>query len=366
MLIDNNNNPFPRKTDIEALLEDGSYTKIREIFSEHGVFLLGKKQQMSEKMIRYAFGESFYKRAFSTLSRNAFGLSITGIRSTIPSEFDLLKSLKDQENKRYQDHKYDPHITHVIEQKDNILLKVQYTKINPRYTEFGRRDIFQIDIFVHRFSDDQIEFFSYPKTPSDQLIARDIVNSTLKTMNFPPISFDIEELPVKSRVDLFDQILQGSSSSQWKVEEASGLTVRAGSSDSSEGEALDDDKVRMLQSAILEGSNLRDHQIVKDLLNDDFYFSAANLWVYKSGVGGSLDQYKVRIEFKKKPQILVVNVSDARSPILDKDSWEYKNVPDDKGLEVIRFFWDFAHSKYLELRNSILTNTARKVTRNKS
>ncbi|MBU0966843.1 MAG: hypothetical protein KKA54_10760 [Proteobacteria bacterium] len=368
MLIESHNNPFPRRSDVETLLEDGSYKEIVSIFAEQGVFLLGRKQIMPDLMTRFAFGEDFYERVFSTLSKATYGISITGLRVSMPSGINLLTFLQEQIESQQPEHKYEPKITQVFEQSKNVLAKIQYTKLNPRFSEYRRRDIYQIEVSASKINEDEVEFRTYPKTSTDSLVARDVIIASLDKINCVPNSMDLEELPVQSRVDLFDQILRGTPGAIWRVDEVCGLTVRAGTpssgadNDSDVEQSLDESDVRMLQSAILEGKNLRDHKIVQELLNDEFYFSAATFWASKPGVGGSLDQYKVRIEFKKKPQVLVVNVSDSRSPNADNESWEFQDLSPNIGRETIEYFWNEVHLKYTGCRERIAEG-ARRVRR---
>lgn len=120
MLIESHNNPFPRRSDVETLLEDGSYKEIVSIFAEQGVFLLGRKQIMPDLMTRFAFGEDFYERVFSTLSKATYGISITGLRVSMPSGINLLTFLQEQIESQQPEHKYEPKITQVFEQSKNV------------------------------------------------------------------------------------------------------------------------------------------------------------------------------------------------------------------------------------------------------
>lgn len=353
MLVENADNPFPRRSDIETLLEDGNSRSILSALAGQGVFLLGKKKQIPKLITRYAFGEDFYKVAFSTLIKAAYGVSISGVRSNIPDSVNLLELLQEEQEISRPDHKYEPFVLNVTEKDEVVNLKVQYTKLNARFADFRRRDTYQIDMQVSKVSDEVTEFRSYPKNTTDSLVARDIVHSILKRAKCEPLEIDLENLSVKSRVNLFDKILVSVPSAKWRVEEVCGLTVRAGEPDNSEENDIEDgstelpeEKVRMLQSAILEGANLRDHKIVDDLLKDEFYFSAATVWVSRPGLKGSLTRYRVRIEFKKRPSVLVVNISDSKTPDDVTDRWDYEAVSDEVGRDVIQYFWNLVQSLF--------------------
>jgi hypothetical protein len=369
VLVENTDNPFPRRSDIETLLEDGNSKTILSALAGQGVFLLGKKKQIPKLITRFAFGEDFYKKAFSTLIKAAYGISISGVRSNIPESINLLELFQEEQGIYRPDHKYEPFVLNVTQKNEIINIKVQYTKLNARFADFRRRDTYQIDLQVKKVSDNTTEFRSYPKNTTDSLVARDIVHSILKRAHCDPLEMDLENLSIKSRVDLFDKILVSESGAEWRVEEVCGLTVRAGESDNPEENDLEDgstelpeEKVRMLQSAILEGANLRDHKIVFDLLKDDFYFSAATAWVSKPGIKGSLTRYRIRIEFKKRPSVLVVNVSDCKTPDDVKEKWDYETVSDEIGKEVIQFFWNQVHSLFSEFVDKE-KGSARKVVR---
>jgi len=356
VLVENTNNPFPRRSDIETLLEDGSAKSILSALASQGVFLLGKKKQIPKLITRYAFGEDFYKKAFSTIIKATYGVSISGLRSNIPDSIDLHELLQEEQERYNPEHKYEPFVLNVTQKNENINLTVQYTKLNARFADFRRRDTYQIVLQASKLSNGITEFRSYPKNTTDSLVARDIVQSILKKANCDPLEINLENLSVKSRVDLFDKILASEPEDGWRVDEVCGLTVRAGESNDADDNDLEkgsvdlpEEKVRMLQSAILEGANLRDHKIVVDLLKEEYYFSAATVWVSQPGVGGSLTRYRIRIEFKKRPSVLVVNVSECKKPDEVKEKWEYEAVSDAIGKSVIKYYWDRVHTLFSEL-----------------
>lgn len=369
MLVKSHDNPFPRRSDIETLLDDGSYKEIVSILAEQGVFILGRKQGTPDHIVRFLFGESFYEKAFSTLSRSAYGISITGQRATLPPSIDLLSFFQSQIEAQPLDHKYEPKIINVTEKSNSINISIQYTKINPRFSEYRRRDLYQIEVVLNNISPTEIEFTTYPKTSTDSLVARDVILASLDKIRSTPKNIDIEDLPVKNRVEIFDKILNSSPKSSWRVKEVCGLTIRSGSSEYEGSESdeinIPDSDVQLLQSAILEGKNLRDHKIVQDLLKENYYFSAASVWALKQGIKGSLNEYKVRIEFKKKPQVLIVSVSESRAPNTANDSMEYSAVPEEIGRESIMFFWNLVHQVYTDCITNV-SKTAKSVTRQRA
>ena len=351
-------NHFPNNSDIETLIQDGSFKKIKSLMSEEGVFYQGNKTTASEHISRFVFGKEIYYRAFDTLVKAAYGMSISGIRAFLTKSVDLEELFRDQIGVVNQRHKYRPRILDVLKLEADLEVEVEYTRLNPKLSEFYRKEIHKVKFEVCRLDDAKVEFRALPKDSVDSLVTRDVIMNSLQKIGADAISTDIEDLPIKFRVKLFDDMINMSRSASWRVEEVCGLSISAGDDPDQDETELADAKMKVLQSAILKGSNLRDHPIVENLIADGYYFSSISFWARDPSIEGSLDQFRVNIEFKRRPQVLVVNVADCRTPDLGAESqMEYKAIPTKSGRSCIKYYWNLVHQKYDENKLNALEHS---------
>lgn len=346
MLLDVEDFPYPAQSDLEALLDEGDYKAIRRDLAAEGIFMLASKAAAAGLLVRYALPDRFYQSSFASLTRTLSGVQIAGVRTTVAAERDLRELFQGYVDQIQPNHKNQPRITSVSAHEDGtIRLSVRYVRLNPRFAEFRRREWFSVEIEVSR-SGAHVELKSFPKNSSDAMVVRDLSRYVLAHAGLPIDELNITRLSVEDRVKLFDALMQ-TGRPRWPLSTVCGLTIRAveeeDSGDAPETE-FDEEKLEVLNSAVLKGRDVRSHQIVSDLLDEGFYFSGALLWVQ---MPGSARCVKVKIDFKQKPRVLVVHALNEGE--VTEHGYTLEPVSAERGRECVEHFWSEVHREYNRL-----------------
>jgi hypothetical protein len=342
---------YPRESDLEALIEEGCFNSLKDLLRQEGVFLIAHKNEYHKLLKRYMFGQDIYSKIFKQLSRKHHGITLSGLRFTSPEDIDIHKTFTNARNSdsSLMRGKYVPVVTQVGQKKENgeFEVSIQYERINSKFTAFKRREKHQLTICVIPLDNNIVEVCGNPISSPESIIIRDVATNIFKKHDIDFQPFGLHSLDIKTRVELFDDIIRVNTKREWKIEEVCGLGIKTDFDDEIE---LESDNTNVLSKAILEGKRLRGHKIVKDLVTDNYYFNSLSVWVSNSP---SL-KVKLKIEFKENPKVLLVKAEEAkeyRRTADNNDEWVSRAVPDIRGKSCIRYFWNLVHElhkKYLE------------------
>lgn len=340
---------FPRKADLEGIVSDGCYSSVRALLQEQGAFLACKQEDFSEHLSRFVMGEEFYQEAFGQFERVHHGMALTGIRFRTKDASGLVDQLRLKKGVLLST-KYGPRLVSVDgpNSQGETVCSIQYEKMNPRFAAYRRREIHEVDLILRIIDGGIVEVSSMPRSNTDSLVVRDVAMDIMETNKGDLFDMNITRFAAEDRVELFDNLIKDKASRAWRIDEVCGLSVRSANIGEGDEKILDDSDTRVLHSAVLEGKGLREHQIVKDLINEHFYFNSATLWTWMGNINL---QIRLRIDFKQKPHVLVVTAETARE-IREAEGgaekWETIAVSREMGQQCARWYWDLVHTQFEE------------------
>ena len=351
---------FPGVGDIEGLIEEIGVQELRQLLKQKGVFISARKESLASLVARYYLDREFYREAFNRVRRKEYGVALTGIRMRCDNLEKLYDSVYESRNDPIANNRYRPRFVSVDKVSENELrVGIQYERINPRFAMFHRREIYSVNAEI-KIIDGIAEISAFQAASSDSIVVRDLAHHLAKKVGSELVAIDLSSIPVARRVDLFDELLKDSTKLDWRIDKCCGLAIRNGS-DEDEERTLKDSDTEVLHSAILDGQNLRDHKIVKDLVAQTYYFSTASFYTYK--VISQDYQVRVKVDFKLNPTVLVVTAESARQYAKDgSDTPEIKVIEKAIGSECVRYFWDRVHELF-RLQHAHSQQKAKQVVR---
>lgn len=339
--------PLATENDIDALVDQLGSKAVDILLASNGVHLYSTKESKADLISRFLFSQKWYNRAFSSLDPDERGFSVTGIRAVIDDLAKVRQWTEEAKGKELNKLSHHPRIIEVFDRAGcTLVVKITYTVVRPNRTACLRIEHGHIDVSLHHISNNRYEFRCNPLNSREGMVTRDVVGEIINGSNGRQINMDLEVLTPEQSVDLFNDIFDDKKGI-WRVRDVCGLTVRSPQNTERD---MTKEEMRPISHAVLHGTKLNDHSVVKKLLGGGYYFAAAEFWCFKpleagfKGLGGEL---KVQINFKKKPEILEVNAGKFRyGPNQDEQTplnLEYAH-------EATDFYWNQTH----ELYNAIL------------
>lgn len=344
---------FLSSTDLDYLIHEGYYGSTKCLLSDNGVFISCRKDKLHNFLSRYVFGENFYSNIITQAKQKHYGVSLSGLRVK-KGELEKLHSKMCEVRKDssiLNKIRYNPKVIQVSPIRDReFRVTIEYVIVNYKVAAQFRKDKYEIEMVVKQRSDSTIEIYGDPKSSQDSMLIRDVATEIFGEVGLAVKDLQFDNLSSKDKVEFFDIILK-KKSPDWFLDEVCGLSIRIdkdGNSSSDDGEDEEEflgaDDTRALSRVILEGKKLRSHHIVENLLKDDYYFYTATVWV----VPAKQTNYKlkIRIEFKKRPNIPIITAESAQRYNSDTDLWEKDSIPTNLAKNCVRFFWDLIYDEY--------------------
>jgi hypothetical protein len=335
--------PFPSEADLGALVEELNGPTLRGLLAREGVYLLSKQQHHAGLLTRFVFGEAWYAQAFRAPVALGQGATLTGVRASASSATEVETTLRGLQGTPLRS-RYEPVVVRVFQRGGVVMAQVDYTRVNPYLTTYYRRETHQVEMEV-RVLPQGVEFVALATASTDAMVVRDVALHVLDLLKQDADATDIRLLLPGDRVGLFDALFDDRRGGQWRVTDVHGLTIRndepiRGSTE----EKLNDEKMKVLSSAVLNGSNLRDHELVAELLTKGYFFSAAEFKAARFGENATHGEVHVEVNFKQNPEVLVVTARGMDVPVKgDGDSTETVAAPRDLAIEAITHYWSEVH-----------------------
>ncbi|MGC9298972.1 hypothetical protein [Bacillus cereus] len=170
--------------------------------------------------------------------------------------------------------------------------------------------------------------------------------------NDEDIKFEFQEISLNklkksNRTELFEKFFR-SINEPWELVEIKKLKVKRDSAE----KKIDADQLAGINSAVLDGDNLKENRFVKSTLDQGFYFSMASMRLDHISSSKFID---LVIEFKTRPEMCEVKISNSGVYVAKEDgdgSTELKSVMD--GTEQEELLLEYKNTLYeifLELSN---------------
>lgn len=361
---------FPDEADYRALLDEVGVDLLQRLLGSQGVFLSAAKEAYPSWMNRFIFGEDWYIKAFEFVSTDDHHTSLTGMR--VPElALDTLEQAFIARQEQTLTTTHSPRIVQVERLPDgSVRATIEYQRLRSKRAKKLQYEEHTIDLICRTLPTKEIEILSFPKSPTDPMIIRDVSGVILNDLKVEAEVLDIENgLPQDARVDVFDRLIAQRDQSGWRVQDVVELTVTrerrhsGGSDDDSDTRVLKGEKVEILRTAVLQGSNLREHKLVKDLVDQGYFFSAIDFWAFNPTVRGATEDVRVQIDFKRKPRSLVVKATKVRAAKSEKEGDDEISsaVPSDLSREVVNFFWNEIYRHFYAVKQAAL-KVAKRIT----
>lgn len=165
----------------------------------------------------------------------------------------------------------------IITKKSNGNTKIllTYDEYKPSLIDLLDKSTRQVEITLNTHSDTCSLDFDL-QAPNDYKKVKELI--TYLTSTTGEIQFDFEEISLNKltklqRIELFDKFFK-SIKKPWSLVEIKKLKVKR---ETSEEENVLGDTLQGINSAVLDGDNLRENQFVKSTLSTGFYFSMASM-----------------------------------------------------------------------------------------
>lgn len=370
---------LPDESDYRSLIEEVGSDVVRKRLREYGVFVAGVNEELPLYVSRFIFSDTWYNDLFRTMDSDHNHTTLTGVRGEGVTVDQLETEARAQTTKPIP-LKHPARITAVERclTEPGFVVSVDYSRHRPKRSKYYQSEPLQIQIICKPVNDYLMELYSYTETPTDPLVLREVAEHILKHAGAELLVLDINALEVSKRVTLFDKIIDRVSGGSWRVRDVIELTItrdrtisnsdgadalEQDSSDEDDTRSLTPEETRVLRSAILEGQNLRQLDLVTQLVDQGYYFSGVEFWAFNpSGKTLRSEELKIRIDFKKKPKALVVRASRLRILLENNKYEESAAIKTTLTEEVVQYFWAEVHRIYEELRG-IAKSKAKKVTR---
>ena len=351
------NDVFPRQADLEGIIDNGSYKEVRDLLRDEGVFISCRKERLGEILTRYIFKQSFYEAAFGQIERRTHGVGLTGLRFIRDNLDGIHEKIRELRNKPLKGNRYFARFVSVSKEDNDVLeVGIEYEKINPRLALYRRKDTYTILATIRIIDKGEVEISANAASNTDSVVLRDLGMDLMKMVKAPSIDIDLTRLSIKSRVELFDQLIKDDAKKLWRIETCSAFTIRHSEKEDSE---LGSSDLKALKSAVLDGNNLREHDIVEKLIKEEYFFSSATFYTYKSSDPNQ--HIRLKVEFKKNPAVLLVTAESSRK-FDANDKAEIDIVSQNDGQECVRHFWDEVHRRFKALEEDAISK-AKKVQR---
>lgn len=373
---------LPDEADYRSLIEEVGSDVVRRRLREQGVFVAGPSDELARFVSRFIFPDTWYAQLFKVMEPEHNHTTLTGVRGSGLGLEELAEMARSRIGKDIQ-LKHPAVITSVVYQPDQneAVVSVSYRRRRPKRSKFYQSEPLTMDIICQSLVPGVVEMCSYTEVPTDPLILREVSEHVLGDAGAQLHVLDIEALDAQKRVSLFDTIIDEMGTNSWRVQDVVELTItRERSTPAPEveeeftDEPVDDDdgdsrsltaeETKILRTAILEGRNLRQLDLVAQLVEDGYYFSGMEFWAFNpSPVRPRAEEVKVRIDFKKRPKALVVHASKTRIFLTDGKPEESSAIPSELTKEVVRHFWNQVHIIFDGLHGEIKAKARRVVRR---
>jgi len=330
-----NNDLFPTESDLSALVADARKGHLKGMLATEGVFLYARDRFLPSRMGRFAFDQSWYGRAYGNLSGPPNSRSVTGCQGEgdVAEFLEVVSELADTElltptPVRFSMRPAGP---------TGAVLHVTHTEVKGRRARRIQRIEHEFDVEVVA-EGSQIRILAFPRSSKDSTIAKALFRELLKRGALKEEVVDLDRVSTRARVRLFNRLLESKEADEWNAREVCGLSIRMGETAGHEDVEVSAEDLKVLKAAHLEGRNLDRHDLVEQLIDDGYYFSAASYWaacIRDSRFSGEL---KIDVGFKLRPKVLLIQVSAARQDT-DDGRLESCAVPHDVAADAMRSTW---------------------------
>ena len=327
---------FPSNSDIEALVDELEGDDLVKALAHANVYLSAVKEDKAGIVSRFAFGQKWYNNAFQTIDTDRYGFSITGIRAEIDDISKLDNYLASNLGTTYNSLKHKPTIVSTASDRDPAgpkTLSVKYTVRRPSKVNILSKENCLFDLKIRNIGGNRYEFLCHPSRSGDGMVARDVVEFILDEIKARAISIDLYRLAPEESVKLFGEV-EKDTAGEWRIRDVVALTVGT--------ETGKTKTITAISSAVLHGFDLFNNPKIREMFpKEDYYYSAIEFTCYRTGagvVGEEVGDCKVRINFKKNPKILEVDIK--------QHSMSSVFVPPALADEICSYYWARTYALY--------------------
>jgi len=319
-----------RADDLSAVIDNRNSSDIRMLLASEGVFVAGRKDFLSPYVDRFAFNSSWYSSACTGLFRVGGGEKFAGYRSTAQMDeiAERLEHIYISNAGRIEDAK----ILNRTTSGDAHTVTVEYIQRYPSKSAVLRRERRSFNFQMDEGDSGHLEFTTVVTDEKDIRALGVVLAAVHRQTEGELIPYALEKLTIQGRVNLFDEMMEDGL--EWSVEDTLGLSVHNGTE-------LTGNQLQLLRRAVLEGQNLRGHELVEKLVAEGHYFSSGRLLLELTG---HPIEVTVDIAFKNRPKSVVVSA--AKSRLTDGDG----EVETAIVHSILRKVWTKVHDEFDKIR----------------
>lgn len=327
---------YPYKRHIYKVVSDNymNSSSCKEFLKERGILVFGHgKNELAALNSEFYFDRKDFIEFKDFIIKKDVKLKSTS-RNFKKNKLENVKEALFKNNNKIIDESLDMKLTNLdMSDDNNITFSIDYLEIKP-----GRIDLLDeipksIPVRIVSTPDGNLAFdFSYTSSSEASKIikALELLSGEDNKFEMTPIS--LCDLQFNEKIELFDRFFTYEHE-DFIIEEIKGLKIKKNPKISQEEDQklVTEHDLKGINSAILEGENLRENQFVKSVLQSNYYFSMAKLRFHS--INNKIDENKkyfdLCIEFRTNTEYLQLSI---------EDSGEYEKDSNDNIEEIKKEF----------------------------
>jgi hypothetical protein len=312
---------YPRKGSVRRVIEEHLTAKdSMNFFKERGIIICARKKKDLAKI----GGDYYLSQEDYSDFKNLMDAEQNYKKSgRITFSNNLKQNLEEALiglNNKVIDQEDKTKITVMKDSEENMKVLISYDEYKPSLIDLLDRTSRQIEVTINSHNDNCSLDFNM-QSSHDYKKVREVLNYISK--NEEEVEFNFQEIslsnfPIVQRIELFEVFFRNIQE-PWELVEINKLKVKRDSKETK----VSEDQLDGINSALLDGYNLRANKFVKETLEKGFYFSMASMRLDKKNTKEFID---LVIDFKARPEMCEVKISNSGVYVPPENGEDLKEV----------------------------------------
>ena len=337
---------YPSKHSVKKVASEHiNNEELKSFLKQRGIFsYCTRKEDLANILSSFYFNGNDYLELKKKMDIEQNYKKTGRISFSIQKKQDLIESLIELNNTTINDSD-NTRIAVTRDSSDNLKVTLSYDEYKPSLIDLLDINRRNVTIILNEGGDNCSLDYDI-NSPSDykkikELLANIKVNQEDTEIEFNEIT--LESLTNNQRVELFERFFR-TIQNPWRLYELNKLKVKRNNSEQS----VSTDNLQGINSAVLDGTNLKENQFVQSTLEQGFYFSMASMRLNHNDETNFID---LVIEFKSRPIMCEVRINNSGRYVLDNTEIKEVKIVLEEELQdtLLMGFKDELHRVYNEI-----------------